>query len=86
MTFQDQEFPGLLHHGRLLHLRLRLADHRAGLGLARQGGDLGGRPHLPLLPHPGLRGLRRGQGLPGRSVLSEERCQADQQAAAAGAW
>ena len=72
-----------MHHGGILHLRLPLAGHRPGLGLSRQGGDLGGRPHLPLLPHPGVRGLRRRQGLPERSALSKERGQADQQAAAA---
>ena len=72
-----------MHHRGVLHIRLYLAGHCPGLGLARQGGDLGGRPHLPLLPHPGVRGLRRRQGLPERSFLSEERGQADQQAAAA---
>ena len=82
-SFQDQELSGVLHHRGVLYIRLHLADHRPGLGLPRQGRDLGGRPHLPLLPHPGVRGLRRRQGLPERSLLSKERSQADQQAAAA---
>ena len=72
-----------MHHRGVLYIRLHLAGHRPGLGLTWQGGDLGGCPHLPLLPHPGVRGLRRRQGLPGRPLLSEEHCQAEQQAAAA---
>ena len=82
-SFQDQELSGVLHHRRVLHIRLPLACHRLGVGLPRQGRDLGGRPHLPLLPHLGVRRVRRGQGVPRRSLLSEERSQADQQAAAA---
>lgn len=67
---QDWQLRGVLHHGGHLHPRLRLARHRPGLHLEGQGGGVGGRPHLPLLPHPGLRRVRRRQGLPGCPVLS----------------
>ena len=62
MMLQDRPVSRLLHHLRLLNIRLRVAGAGAGGHLPLQGGDLGGGRHFPLLPSSSGYRIRRGQG------------------------